>query len=135
MSLITGICVYSVEPARTSVLQAYHRGNLIEKTMSQVSKSRKSSILTRGINWLLLRRILTDQVILSGLVGTMRIYQKIGMHKLVSALKVLHLIPGNLGSLHDSMPRIPDNFFSRQMDKPIILLVSLKKLSDYYQVA
>ena len=87
-------------------------GNLIEKTMSQVSKSRKSSILTRGINWLLLRRILTDQVILSGLVGTMRIYQKIGMHKLVSALKVLHLIPGNLGSLHDSMPRISDKFFS-----------------------
>ena len=80
--------------------------------MSQVSKSRKSSILTRGINWLLLRRILTDQVILSGLVGTMRIYQKIGMHKLVSALKVLHLIPGNLGSLHDSMPRISDKFFS-----------------------
>ena len=87
-------------------------GNLIEKTMSQVSKSRKSSILTKGINWLLLRGILTDQVILSGLVGTMRIYQKVGMHKLVSALKVLHLIPGNLGSLHDSMPRISDKFFS-----------------------
>ena len=87
-------------------------GNLIEKTMSQVSESRKTSILTKGVNWLLLRRILADQIILSGLVGTMRIYQKIGMHKLVSALKVLHLIPGNLGSLHDSMPRISDKFFS-----------------------
>ena len=87
-------------------------GNLIEKTMSQVSKSRKTSILTKVVNWLLLRRILTDQIILSGLVGTMRIYQKTGMHKLVSVLKVLHLIPGNLGSLHDSMPRISDKFFS-----------------------
>tara|TARA_B100001013_G_scaffold133115_1_gene77940 strand:+ start:1053 stop:2516 length:1464 start_codon:yes stop_codon:yes gene_type:complete len=87
-------------------------GNLIEKTMAQVNKSRKSSILAKGINWLLLRRILTDQVILSGLVGTMRIYQKVGLHKLISVLKILHLIPGNLGSLHDFMPRISDKFFS-----------------------
>ena len=87
-------------------------GRLIEETMAQVNKTGKSSILKKSITWLLLRKILPDQVMLSGLMGIMRIYQKIGLHRLISAVKMLHIIPGNLGSLHALMPRISDKFFS-----------------------
>jgi len=87
-------------------------GRLIEKTMAQVDKVRSVSLLGKAFRWLLLRKILPDQVLLSGLVGMLRMYQRMGLHRLLSTIKILHIIPGNVGSLHDSMPRIPDNFFA-----------------------
>ena len=89
-------------------------GRLIEKTMAQVERKRKVSPLGRLASWLILSRVLPDQSALTGLVGTLRLYQRSGLQTLIRASRLLKLVPGGVAELEGSLPRMPNAFFAAQ---------------------
>ena len=54
-------------------------GNLIEATMQQVADKRKPNFVNDKIASLALKRLLPNQGLLSMVVGSMRLYQRLGV--------------------------------------------------------
>ena len=54
-------------------------GNLIEATMQQVADKRKPNFVNDKISSLALKRLLPNQGLLSMVVGSMRLYQRLGV--------------------------------------------------------
>lgn len=86
-------------------------GNLIEATMQQVADRRKPSYVNGKIATLALNRLLPNQRVLSMVVATMRLYQRIGLRTAMRKSGLLKLLPGNMGELEDSMPELPSEVF------------------------
>ena len=89
-------------------------GRLIERTMVQVERRRKVSLLGRFVSWLLLAKIIPDQAYLTAVVGALRLYQRSGFQRIVRASRFLRMLPGPLADLEESLPDVPDNFFAAQ---------------------
>ena len=89
-------------------------GRLIERTMVQVERRRSVSPLGRFVSWLLLGRIIPDQAALTAIVGALRLYQRSGLQRVVRALRILRILPGNLAELERSLPDAPDGFFAAE---------------------
>ena len=86
-------------------------GNLIEATMQQVASRRKPGVISRTVASLALKQTLPNQGRLALLVGGMRLYQRSGLQKAVRKSGILNAMPGNLGELEGSMPRLPAEVF------------------------
>ena len=89
-------------------------GNLIEATMQQVADKRKSSFVNDKIASLALKRLLPNQGLLSMVVGSMRLYQRLGVQTVIRKSGLLRLLPGNMGELEGSMPELPSEVFKAQ---------------------
>ena len=89
-------------------------GNLIEATMQQVADKRKPSFVNDKISSLALKRLLSNQGLLSMVVGSMRLYQRLGVQKAMRKSGLLRLLPGNMGELEESMPALPSEVFKAQ---------------------
>ena len=74
-------------------------GNLIEATMQQVADKRKPNFVNDKISSLALKRLLPNQGLLSMVVGSMRLYQRLGVQKAMRKSGLLRLLPGNMGEL------------------------------------
>ena len=86
-------------------------GNLIEATMQQVADRREPSFLNGKIGSLALKRLLPNQGLLSMVVGSMRLYQRLGVQKAMRKSGLLKLLPGNMGELEESLPQLPSEVF------------------------
>ena len=86
-------------------------GNLIEATMQQVADRREPSFLNDKIGSLALKRLLPNQGLLSMVVGSMRLYQRLGVQKAMRKSGLLKLLPGNMGELEESLPQLPSEVF------------------------
>ncbi len=86
-------------------------GNLIEATMQQIAERRSPSFVNDKIASLALKRLLPNQSLLSMVIGSMRLYQRIGVQKAVRKIGLLRLLPGNMGELEGSMPDLPSEVF------------------------
>ena len=86
-------------------------GNLIEATMQQVADRREPSFLNDKIGSLALKRLLPNQGLLSMVVGSMRLYQRLGVQKAMRKSGLLKLLPGNMGELEESLPELPSEIF------------------------
>ena len=86
-------------------------GNLIEATMQQVADRREPSFLNDKIGSLALKRLLPNQGLLSMVVGSMRLYQRLGVQKAMRKSGLLKLLPGNMGDLEESLPQLPSEVF------------------------
>ena len=86
-------------------------GNLIEATMQQVANKRKPSFVNDKVSSFALKTLLTNQGLLSTVVGSMRLYQRLGVQGLVRKSGLLRLLPGNMGELEDSLPVLPSESF------------------------
>ena len=86
-------------------------GNLIEATMQQVADKREPSYVNGKIASLALKRLLPNQGLLSMVVGSMRLYQRLGLQTAMRKSGLLRLLPGNMGELEDSMPQLPSEVF------------------------
>ena len=89
-------------------------GNLIEATMQQVADKREPSFVNGKIASLALKRLLPNQGLLAMLVGSMRLYQRLGLQTAMRKSGLLKLLPGNMGELEDSMPELPSDVFKAQ---------------------
>lgn len=89
-------------------------GNLIEATMQQVADRRKPSYVNGKIANLALKRLLPNQSLLAMIVGSMRLYQRLGLQTAMRKSGLLKLLPGNMGELEDSMPQLPSEVFRAQ---------------------
>ena len=89
-------------------------GNLIEATMQQVADKRKPNFVNDKISSLALKRLLPNQGLLSMVVGSMRLYQRLGVQKAMRKSGLLRLLPGNMGELEESMPALPSEVFKAQ---------------------
>ena len=86
-------------------------GSLIEATMQQVADKRKPSFVNDKIASLALKRLLPNQGLLTTVVGSMRLYQRLGLQKVMRKSGLLRLLPANMGELEDSLPDIPSEVF------------------------
>lgn len=86
-------------------------GSLIEATMQQVAERRKPSFVNDKIASLALKRLLPNQGLLTTVVGGMRLYQRLGLQKVMRKSGLLRLLPANMGELEDSLPDIPSEVF------------------------
>ena len=86
-------------------------GNLIEATMQQVADRREPSFINDKIESLALKRLLPNQGLLSMVVGSMRLYQRLGVQKAMRKSGLLKLLPGNMGELEESLPQLPSEVF------------------------
>lgn len=89
-------------------------GNLIEATMQQVADRRKPGYVNGKITTLALKRLLPNQGLLAMVVGSMRLYQRLGLQTAMRKSGLLRLLPGNMGELEDSMPELPAEVFRAQ---------------------
>lgn len=89
-------------------------GNLIEATMQQVADRRKPGYVNGKIATMALKRLLPNQSFLAMVVGSMRLYQRMGLQKAMRKSGLLRLLPGNMGELEDSMPDLPSEVFRAQ---------------------
>jgi glycolate oxidase iron-sulfur subunit len=89
-------------------------GKLIEATMAQVETHRRTGALTRFASDLLLRRILPYQGRLGLLVGSGRMYQRLGLQFALRKTGVLRLLSRRLAGLERSTPRISGGSFKAQ---------------------
>ena len=89
-------------------------GNLIEATMQQVADKREPSFVNGKIASLALKRLLPNQGLLAALVGSMRLYQRLGLQTAMRKSGLLKLLPGNMGELEGSMPELPSDVFKAQ---------------------
>ncbi len=86
-------------------------GNLIEATMQQVADRRNPTFLNDKIGSLALKKLLPNQGVLSMVVGSMRLYQRLGVQKAMRKSGLLKLLPGNMGELEESLPQLPSEVF------------------------
>ena len=86
-------------------------GSLIEATMQQVADKRKPSFFNDKIAALALKRLLPNQGLLSMVVGSMRLYQRMGVQTAMRKSGLLKLLPGNMGELEESLPELPSEVF------------------------
>ena len=86
-------------------------GNLIEATMQQVADRRDPSFIDGKIASLALKRLLPSQGLLGMIVGSMRMYQRLGVQGIARKSGLLKLLPGNMGELEDSLPTLPSEVF------------------------
>ena len=86
-------------------------GNLIEATMQQVADRRKPGFVNGKIASFALNKLLPNQKMLSMVVGSMRLYQRLGMQSVMRKSGLLRLLPGNMGDLEESMPSLPSDVF------------------------
>ena len=89
-------------------------GRLIEKTMVQVERRRRVSLVGRFISWLVIGKILPDQNALTGVVGALRLYQRSGIQRALRLSGLLKLFPGKIADLERSLPNTPDAFFAAE---------------------
>ena len=89
-------------------------GRLIEKTMVQVERRRKVSLLGRFISWLVIGKILPDQNALTGVVGALRLYQRSGLQSALRLSRLLKIMPAKIADLEQSLPTTPDAFFAAE---------------------
>ena len=86
-------------------------GNLIEATMQQVADRREPGFIDGKIASLALKRLLPSQGLLTMVVGSMRLYQRLGVQGIARKSGLLKLLPGNMGELEDSLPTLPSEVF------------------------
>ena len=86
-------------------------GNLIEATMQQVADRRSPGYVNGKIATLALNKLLPNQTLLSVVIGSMRMYQRLGLQRIIRKSGLLKLLPGNMGELEDSMPTLPSEVF------------------------
>lgn len=89
-------------------------GRLIEKTMVQVERRRRVSLLGRFLSWLVIGKILPDQSAVTALVGVLRLYQRSGIQRVLRLSRLLELVPGKIAELERSLPDTPDTFFAAE---------------------
>ena len=89
-------------------------GNLIEATMQQGADRRKPGFVNDKISSFALQRLLTSQGLLSMVIGSMRLYQRLGVQKAMRKSGLLRLLPGNMGELEESLPDLPSEVFRAQ---------------------
>ena len=89
-------------------------GRLIEKTMVQVERRRKVSLLGRFVSWLVIGKILPDQNALTGVVGALRLYQRSGLQSALRLSRLLKIMPAKIADLEQSLPTTPDAFFAAE---------------------
>lgn len=89
-------------------------GSLIEATMQQVADKREPNFVNDKIASLALKRLLPNQGLLSMVVSSMRLYQRLGVQKAMRKSGLLKLLPGNMGELEESMPQLPSEVFKAQ---------------------
>ena len=76
-------------------------GQLIESTMSQVERGRKSGLLAR-----MAPAVMENRRRLGLVVGALSVYQRSGLQSLVRKSRALRLLPGNIAELESSLPAI-----------------------------
>ena len=86
-------------------------GRLIEATMAQVRPGRRQGLLPRAAAAVSMRHILPHQRRLALLFGTLRLYERLGLRRLVKKSRLLRLVSSQLDELEDSLPHIPPGFF------------------------
>ncbi|MDE2688437.1 MAG: (Fe-S)-binding protein [Chloroflexota bacterium] len=86
-------------------------GNLIEATMQQVADRRKPGFVNGKIASFALNKLLPNQRMLSMVIGSMRLYQRLGIQSVMRRSGLLKLLPGNMGDLEESMPSLPSEVF------------------------
>ena len=86
-------------------------GSLVEATMQQVADRRDPSFVNDKISSLALKQLLPNQGLLAMVVGSMRLYQRLGVQKVMRKSGLLGLLPGNMGELEDSLPELPSEVF------------------------
>ena len=89
-------------------------GRLIEKTMVQVERRRRVSLLGRFTSWLVIGKTLPNQNALTSVVGALRLYQRSGLQSALRLSRLLQLMPGKIAELERSMPDTPDAFFAAE---------------------
>ncbi len=89
-------------------------GSLIEATMQQVADKRKPGFVNGKIASLALKRLLPNQGLLSIVIGSMRLYQSTGVQAAMRKSGLLRLLPGNMGELEESLPKLPSEVFKAQ---------------------
>ena len=86
-------------------------GSLIEATMSRIETVRRPGLATRVLSNLSLRHILPKQRRLTLLFRLLRVYQRLGVQKVLRKSKLLNVLPGNLSELEASLPEVKPRFF------------------------
>lgn len=81
-------------------------GKLIEATVSQVERYRRSSLLRRLAESLLLRRVLPHPRRLGVLVAILRMYRRLGLETAVTKTGIVRLVSSRLAELQESAPEI-----------------------------
>lgn len=94
-------------------------GRLIESTMAQVQKHRKSGLISGFAARMLLKKILPSQRMLLLLVSCLKLYKMTGVRWLVRKSHMLKLLSKRLASLEESTPQINGNRFKTN-DRVII---------------
>ncbi len=86
-------------------------GSLIEATMAQVERKRKTGLIPKVVTGITLNHLLTRQERLSLLVSGMRLYQKSGLPKFLDKTGLLKHVSPQLAELQSSLPSIPATSF------------------------
>ena len=86
-------------------------GRLIESTMAQADKHRKTSLLTRLSSYILLRLVLPNQTRLSMLASALRLYQNLGLQWALRRSHILPLLSKKLSSLEKASPIVSSSYF------------------------
>ena len=76
-------------------------GRLIESTMSQVERGRRTGMLAR-----IVPAVMENRRRLGLVVGALSVYQRSGLQSLMRKSRALRLLPGNLAELESSLPSI-----------------------------
>ena len=76
-------------------------GRLIESTMSQVERGRRSGMLAKVVP-----AVMENRRRLGLVVGALSVYQRSGLQSLMRKSRALRLLPGNLAELESSLPAI-----------------------------
>jgi glycolate oxidase iron-sulfur subunit len=89
-------------------------GNLIEATMSQVERHRKTSLASKVIGGAALNTVLPNQGRLNLLAGGLKLYQQTGLQSAVRKTKVLAALAPSLAELEMSSPTVSKQRFKAQ---------------------
>ena len=81
-------------------------GHLIESTMSQVERGRKSGLLAKVVP-----AVMESRRGLGLVVGALRVYQRSGLQAALRKSRALRALPGNLAEMESSLPAIQGEGF------------------------
>ncbi len=85
-------------------------GNLIEATISEVGRQHRSGF-SRLVSHISLNQVLIHQRRLGLAVTALRLYQRLGIQRVLRKTGLLRLLSGRLAELEGSLPRIPSSYF------------------------
>ncbi len=89
-------------------------GNLIEATMNQVERHRKTSLLTKIVGTAALNTVLPNQGHLDFLASGLRLYQQSGVQSAIRKTKILTVLAPSLAELEMSSPTVSKQRFRAQ---------------------